>query len=221
MSVTTRALANFEVKDAAYGAATDAIQRVIESAKRHQWFARVAVDAQTSSPVRDRLARHFDVLGERAMARPSSVEFIQGSWDVLARAYREINPAGEDPAYGRGKWREALGVVVGEMRRELERSHRDSIVPPIFPNTGNAAIVGGMLMPQMGGIDVVDDEEHRQTVWYLMCDVDADFWSAIIWPLAYPEQRNENPFDNLVAVYESGFYPLGFSGDRFIVYSYT
>lgn len=221
MSAATPILAGFEFDDETYGLATDAIRDVIESAKRHRWFPHVTVDAGTSLAVRDHLTSHFELLGEGATAKSLSIDFIQGQWDVLVRAYRKVNPAGDDPAYGRGKWREALAVVAGDMRRELEESHREAIVPPLFPIAGNAAIVGGMLMPQVGGADVVDDKAYREPVWYLMCDVDADFWSAIIWPLAYRDRRNENPFTELVAMYESGFYPLGFSSDRFIVYSYT
>lgn len=214
-------LADFDIPDETYGAATDAIRRVIGSAKRHQWFPRVAVDARAASTVRDRLTRHFDLLGESATASSLSVDFIQGAWDVLARAYREINPAGDDPACRRGKWRDALDVFGGEMRRALELSHRDAIVPPLFSIAGKAAIVGGMLVPRFGGADVAGDDAHRRTVWYLMCDVDADFWRAILWLLAHPEHRDDSPFDELVAIYESGFYPLGFRGDRFIVYSYA
>lgn len=221
MSVTTPVLAEFVFADQTYGDATDALRRVIDSAKRHRWFPHVTVDEQSSSTVRDRLMRHFDMLPDGARASSLAIDFIQGPWNVLARTYREVNPAGDDPAYGRGRWREALGVVAGEMRRELERSHREEIVPPLFPVAGNAAIVGGMLMPQMGGADLVNDEAHRQTVWYLMCDVDADFWSAIIWPLAYRQRQDENPFNELVAIYESGFYPLGFRGEKFVVYSYA
>jgi hypothetical protein len=45
----------------------------------------------------------------------------------------------------RGEWRKGLAAVADEMTGELERSHRDATVPPLFP-IGNAAIVGGMLM---------------------------------------------------------------------------
>jgi hypothetical protein len=220
MSITTPVVGDFEVNDHSYGVATEAIRRVIETARRYRWFPRITVDALSASVVRDRLTRHFDILGERATAKSLSVTFIQGSWDVLARSYREVNPAGDDPAYGRGRWREALGIVAGEMKRELERSNRESIVPPLFPIVGNATVVGGMLMPQIGGADIVDDQAHRQTVWYLMCDVDSDFWSAIIWPLAY-QQRLNSPFDELVQLYESGFYPLGFREEQFVVYSFA
>jgi len=221
MSTGAPVVADFRIDDGTYGDATDAIRRVIRSAERHQWFPKVTVDDRAAVSVRGRLTRHFEILGETATARSLSVDFVQGGWSVLAETYRAVNPAGDDPAHGRGKWREVLAVVGGEMRRELERSRREVIVPPLFPVVGNAGIVGGMLTTQIGGANVVDDETHRQTVWYLMCDVDADFWSAMIWPLANEDRRAENPFEELVETYVSGFYPLGFIGERFVVYSYA
>ena len=221
MSAGASVVANFRIEDGTYGDATNAIRRVIRSAERHRWFPKVTADDRAAAAVRDRLTRHFEILGDAATARSLLVDFVQGGWNVLAETYRAINPAGDDPAYGRGKWREMLAVVAGEMRRELERSRREAIVPPLFPVVGNAGIVGGMLTTEIGGADVVNDETHRQAVWYLMCDVDADFWSAMIWPLAHEVRRDENPFEELVGAYLSGFYPLGFIGERFIVYSYA
>jgi hypothetical protein len=219
MSATTPTLSDFAFDDQTYGVSTVAVRRVIESAMRHRWFPRVTVDEASSSLVRDCLTRHFDTVGGSATVKLPSIDFIHGSWDVLARVYREINPPGDDPAYGRGRWRAMLDGTAGEIRREVERSRREALVPPLFPVVGNAGVVGGMLMSQVGGADVVDDDSLRQTVWYLMCDVDSDFWSAIIWSLAYRERPNVNPFSELVTIYESGFYPLGFRGEQFIVYS--
>jgi hypothetical protein len=221
MSAGASVVANFRIDDGTYGDATDAIRRLIRRAERHQWFPKVTVDDRATAGVRDRLTHHFEIIGEAVTARSLLVDFIQGGWDVLAETYRAVNPAGDDPAYGRGKWREMLAVVAGEMRCELERAPRETIVPPLFPVVGNAGILGGMLTTEIGGANVVNDETHRQAVWYLMCDVDADFWSAIIWPLAHEARRDENPFEELVETYMSGFYPLGFIGERFIVYSYA
>jgi len=212
---------NFKIDDGAYGDATDAIRRVIGGAARHRWFPAVTVDDGTTAAVRGRLARHFEILGEPATARSLVVDFIQGGWDMLTGTYRTVNPAGDDPAYASGIWREMLGAVSGEMRRELERSRRDTIVPPLFPIVGNAGIVGGMLTTEIGGADVIADETLRQTVWHLMCDIDGDFWSAIIWPIVHEARRDENPFRELAETYISGFYPLGFVGERFLVYSYA
>jgi hypothetical protein len=213
-------MANFKIDDGAYGDATDAIRRVIGGAERHRWFPAVTMDEGTTAAVRGRLVRHFEILGEAATARSLVVDFIQGGWDMLAETYRTVNPAGDDPAYASGAWREMLGAISGGMRRELERSRRNAIVPPLFPVVGNAGIVGGMLTTEISGANVLTDETHRQTVWYLMCDVDADFWSAIIWPIAYEARRDENPFRELAETYILGFYPLGFVGERFVVYSY-
>jgi hypothetical protein len=221
MSAGASVVANFRIDDGAYGKATNAIRRIIRRAERHRWFPKVTVDDDATAAVRDRLTRHFEIIGKSVTARSLPVDFIQGGWNVLAEAYRAINPAGDDPAYGRGKWRDMLAVVAGEMRRDLEQSKREAIVPPLFPVLGNAGIVGGMLTTEIGGANVVDDEPHRQTVWYLMCDVDADFWSALIWPLAHEDGGAGNPFEELVETYVSGFYPLGFIGERFIVYSYA
>jgi hypothetical protein len=221
MNGGTPVVANLKIAEGTYGGATEAIRRTLRSAELHQWFPKVTVDDRATAAVRDRMTRHFEELGEIATAASLSIDFIQGGWNVLADTYRTINPAGNDPAYGRGQWRSALDIVAGEMRHDLERSNQQVIVPPLFPVAGDAGIVGGMLTTEMGGAKIVSDETQRQTVWHLMCDVDADFWSAIIWPLAHEVRRNLSPFEELVETYMSGFYPLGFIGERFIVYSYA
>lgn len=221
MTERTSSVVSLNFGDSTYGDATTAIRRVIRSSECYRWFRKVDMDDRATEAVRNRLTRHFEILGETVTAQSLVVDFVQGGWNVLAEMYRTVNPAGKDPAYGRGKWREALDVIAGDIRRELERSRPKAIVPPLFPVAGNAGIVARMLTTEMGGASVVSDEIYRQTVWYMMCDVDGDFWSAMIWPLSYEDRRDENPFEELVAMYLSGFYPLGFVGERFIVYSYA
>lgn len=224
MSDAAAVTAKFEIADQTYGRATAEVRRIIDAAAAIRWFPAVAPDPSEIDTVRSLLSEHFRSLGNREPRVDAAlpVNFVIGGWDVLGDAYRRINPAGveADSAYARGPWRRALGEFGADLDRELQCSRPSLIVPPLFPFRGNHAIVGGMLTTNASrGSQIVEDAKWRDTIWYLMCDVDSDFWNAIIAALLSDDPRTPNAFSILVEIYGRGFYPLGFEEDQFIVYS--
>jgi hypothetical protein len=204
---------------ATYGVATSAIRQVIQLATNHRWFPELSLNDAAKDAVRKQLVRHWEAMGDHAISQLSHVEFVHGSWRKLAEVYALANPERDLSPYGRGRWREFLALLAGEARSTLEQSHREAVVPPLFPVPGNAGIVARMLAAKREDITMVSEPSPRQAVWHLMCDVDSDFWSTIISLLVNPD-LDQNPFASLVAIYESGFYPLGFVDDAFLVFSY-
>jgi len=224
MSDAASVPAKFEIAEQTYGGATTEVQRIIDAAAAIRWFPAVPADGSEIDAVRALLLEHLRLLGEREprVDAALSMKFITGGWDVLGDAYRRVNPASieADAAYARGSWRRAVGELAADIHRELQCSRPSLVVPPLFPFAGNQAIVGGMLTTNASrGSQIVDDAKWRETIWYLMCDVDSDFWNAITAALVSDHPRTPNAFRILVEIYTRGFYPLGFEEDQFIIYS--
>jgi hypothetical protein len=215
----------FRIEDGQYGVATAAVKKVVEMAASHEWFPPVGADDGARDRVRSLLGEHLAVLAQRRVALPSAVtfEFVRGGWGVLADAYRECNPVGfaDDPAYARGVWRTALGELVEAARQDADaRGTRRYFVPPLFPVEHNPVIVRQPLTATYDRLEaIVGDPARRDTVWYMMCGVDADYWDAILWEIAYQPNPPANPFHLLIETYSLGYYPLGTAGDSFVIYS--
>lgn len=214
----------FQIEGTTYGAATAEVRSVVDAAKQLRWFPQSRVDDEQT--VRDLLVKHFEVLGEqRSNGRrldTEAVHFVRGGWRLLGQSYRAANPvaADDDPAYTRGEWRRLLGSAAARLQERLETSHASVVVPPLFPFAGKATILAGMLTTDPArGASIIDDHEWRETIWYLMCDVDSDFWNAIVAALASDAGPVANPFALLIEIYTRGFYPLGFIDNRFVVYT--
>lgn len=221
---TTRAANDFDIVDDAYGRATEHVRAIVEKAKALRWFPSDTTTEEEIATARALLLQHLAMLN-RAMADLATpepaIEIVRGGWGVLGEIYRGANPVAsdEDPAYARGEWRRSLGVLASALQRRVEATRASLIVPPLFPFYGKPMILNGMLTTEPArGANVVDDLPWRETIWYLMCDVDSDFWNAIMAALASDGKEASNAFAVLVDIYSRGFYPIGFVGGRFIVY---
>lgn len=223
MTTVASAANDFEIADGAYGRATAYVRAVVDKAKALRWFPADATTDEEIATVRDLVVQHLEMLkpgGADRATRETTIDIVRGGWDVLAQAYRAANPITleDDPAYARGDWRKLLGAVASELQRRVEVTRSALIVPPLFPFAGKPTILAGMLTTDPArGASVVDDLSWRETIWYLMCDVDSDFWNAIVAALATEDEESTNVFSVLIKIYSRGFFPLGFVGDRFVV----
>lgn len=219
---TTTAPNNFDIVDGGYGRATEYVRSIIEKAKALRWFPHDTTTDEETATVRGLLIHHLEMLNRATadLATPEPlIEIARGGWDVLGETYRAANPVDDDPAYARGDWRHSLGMLASALQRRVESTRSSLIVPPLFPFSGKPTILAGMLTTEPAqGANVVDDRAWRETIWYLMCDVDSDFWNAIMAGLASDGEDVSNAFSVLVDIYSRGFYPIGFVGGRFIVY---
>lgn len=216
--MTREAQVSFDIVDGDYGFGTAEIRRKVLQARAMRWQSLVEPPFEE---IRTLLATLFDVLGDRWLLRDTElVEFVDGGWAALAEIYPRINsfePAG-DLNYPQGAWRQMLGRLASECQHQVSRSCPELVRPPLFPFQGNPSVISGRLVPSPASVEVDANPRLLKTIRHLVCDVDEDFWNAIIEALAGREQRGRGPFAVLTDIYEAGAYPLGLSNDRFIVY---
>ncbi|HEY0143202.1 MAG TPA: hypothetical protein VGF48_20080 [Thermoanaerobaculia bacterium] len=201
----------------AYGEATDSVNRLLQVAQHFKWFPPVANDNAEYMVV-----RHADLLAKFGItAREGDVHVVTGDLREAARIYRAANPVSstDDPIYARGRWRSRISDIFAPVASNAARDEvKPRFGPPLFPIAGNALVCGATLVADRDELlRLVNDPEYRATIWYLMCDVESDFWNAIAAEIAGEEQIKD-AFAGLIDLYANGYYPLGFVADRFVTF---
>ncbi len=210
-----------DIREGQYGNATHAIKQVLALTESMKWFPAKNPDLQANPE--DLLDAHLRLV--LPTAQPLRVEFRDGELPLAANLYRRINSIAEVDIQPSGVWRRALTALAAKTHAVLERPERRSVIePPLFAFSGRSGVLSGMLAASREKLIARSpslDNRDRETIWWLMCDVDKDFWETILWQLAYAAELNKNPFYLLAQIYTCGFYPLGMLDDEFVIYSFA
>lgn len=202
-----------QIPSGTYGLATDAVDRLLRIADSFEWFRKRTPDHSVIFDLQRRLMQRLGV------SVPDARMLITvGDLREAAALYRAANPIEDDPAYARGRWRSLLSeafMVVSQISTS-DPDVRRRFVPPLFPFAGNAGVCGATLVAHRDElVRSVGNNDFNETIWYLMCDVENDFWSAIISEIAGRRTEAEI-FNQLLELYVAGCYPVGFIQNRFI-----
>jgi hypothetical protein len=213
-----------EIPQGTYGEATPAIAKIVALAGSLEWFARRGGESRNDAQTL--LDRHLSLVDREetptGFMQPKP-EFIVSTLADAARIYRRLNVVDNETGYPSGIWRRTLGAIAAKVHAELDQPRlKPMLNPPLFPIAGAPGVLAGMLAASretLGALTKEMSAEDREAVWWLMCDIDKDFWEAIQWQLGRGGALDENLFFPLLKAYVLGFYPLGVESQTMIVYS--
>jgi hypothetical protein len=220
--MTIQTLKQTDIPDGVYGEATETIRQIIASAASLRWF--VPPEPGSRSDIEHLVREHLGLIQKGTdliNKRDFSIDVVEGTLSHAADIYAEMNLVTRDDPYARGEWRRSVGEAAANIHHELQRPEfRRFIEPPLFPMSGKPGFLGGTLAATrevLASLTPAMHDQDRETVWWLMCDIEGDFWNAIQWQLARGV-IDENPFYYLIQHYRLGFYPLGIKNHQFVIY---
>lgn len=216
------ALSEGGIAGGSYGDATPSIITIIGIAESLQWFPRPRAEADLE--VRRLVQDHLRLTGyATGAANRVAIAFVESNLSDAAALYGKLNAVSPGDSYASGAWRRTLGELAARVHLELEQPQFQAFIkPPLFPIPGKAGVLGGMLAAsreKLAALTGTLADRDREMIWWLMCDVDKDFWEAVQWQVARGVSLDQNPFFLLVQAYSLGFYPLGVTDGRFVIYS--
>ncbi|HKG94619.1 MAG TPA: hypothetical protein VKA84_22080, partial [Gemmatimonadaceae bacterium] len=89
--------------------------------------------------------------------------------------------------------------------------------PPVWMLSG----VPEAAAPLLPGVAGAEERELPPAVRALMAQVECNLRRALLWALVYPRRAGaeSNPFRALFEAHRVGLYPLGYDGERFVVFA--
>lgn len=209
-----------EIPPGHYGGITEGVRSILSRAERGAWLRGDGASASAVCEALRILGDRLERLGavEAGAAFPGkAVEELRGC-SVLERALERVSFDVERPAE---PWR-AVPLRLLEARREkvrLEGWFRSRLRGPLWIVPGDSMIYQPLAAFQ-GTVDALEaDEDCRERLWLLLCQIEHDLWHALLWEFTGLAEQTLSPYAPLMEVYAQGFVPLGFDGDRFLVWT--
>jgi hypothetical protein len=204
----------------AYGAATPALQSILDSARRLRWFP-VLPSGDPPDAVREATRNHLTRLSELFPAKPpfgnAPIRWIRGdlaAFDRVTPAITETEGWG-DPM-GPTPWGQLLTQLSLDVRKTIEATP-DLIAlvgPPLWPVRLSLGIVGSAIFDTPPPKELQPDPR-----WAMLSHVEYNFHRTLDWALALPATVVGSPFHHLWEVHLAGYYPLGLVDGEFVVFS--
>ncbi|WP_437484432.1 hypothetical protein WME75_44785 [Sorangium sp. So ce1014] len=121
------------------------------------------------------------------------------------------------------RWNAKLGRFLQRVTDEAMQDAvvRDRIGPPLWSVPQIVNVVQPLVVDDPETLLANTPTAERELWWELACTVEKNAWNALIWEVVDGSGagKGPNPFLSLVRVQAEGFYPLGFVGQRFMVFA--
>lgn len=189
------------------------------------WFAIVRHDERTeqATPL---VRSHLELLQalDYEETRPAApdVALLRGPWHLIHEGrWGEsswIDPWGE-------RWRKAE-TSVGRAMLGVDSVLKSNgwLRPPLWPHAELANLCGGSFIADLQRVAqlhrLIPAKRDRNVALGLLTRAESRLWDALRWELARGVgiADGSNPFQPLLRLYEFGFFPMGWVGNRYDLY---
>ena len=190
----------------AYGERTEDLQKIISDAEGMRLFTRPAVASEQGSVARW-VEAHLAALRNSGGAVPAlaGVRLVGGAPGDLDALWSTS-----------GSWRDAVGVVIGELNKRHGGTGAPRLGPPIWP-AGAINVFGVVVVATEEGAmrcaGMCAAAEERDTCWEILCFAEKIVDAALVAALF--RDRSADVFSPLLSLMRAGLMPAGYDGEFF------
>ncbi len=213
------------IDESRYGVAAPALRQTLALlGEGRGWFPphdSAVVPSEARQWAADHLARLAGWTRDHVrLPAPDAVDWVLGglgTYDGLASD--RLDTEGWGDPWGPTEWGQLLvGLHVQRLQCiDADPALRRLIQPPLWPMPEQSKIIQPLLT-QPGP---PEPEYRAEPRWAMLCHVEYNLWRVLEWAVAEHGDLTTCPFEPLLKLHLSGWYPTGFVAGRLVVFGHA